>query len=91
MSRAGTPLDNAPIESFSDILKTEFIYRQKIQTIQQAQALFNDYTHFYNHERLQLKYDLTPFEKRHLPKRWLLCCPFYGRQFTFLCGRFFIL
>ena len=64
MSRAGTPLDNAPIENFFGILKTECIYRQKIQTIQQAKSLVNDYIHFYNHERLQVKYGLTPFEKR---------------------------
>jgi len=64
MSRAGTPLDNAPIESFFGILKTECIYRQKIQTIRQAQSLVNDYIYFYNHERLQLKYGLIPFEKR---------------------------
>jgi len=32
MSRAGTPLDNAPAENFFSILKTECIYRQKIQS-----------------------------------------------------------
>ena len=64
MSRAGNPLDNAPIENFFSILKTECIYRQKIQTIQQAKSLVNDYIHFYNFERIQLKYGLTPFEKR---------------------------
>ena len=64
MSRAGTPLDNAPIENFFGILKVECIYRQKIQTIEQAKLLVKEYTHFYNYERLQLKYGLTPFEKR---------------------------
>ena len=64
MSRAGTPLDNAPIENFFGILKVECIYRQKIQTIEQAKSLVNEYIHFYNYERLQLKYGLTPFEKR---------------------------
>ena len=64
MSRAGTPLDNAPVEGFFGILKVECIYRQKIQTIKQAEKLINDYIHFYNFERLQLKYGLTPFEKR---------------------------
>jgi transposase InsO family protein len=64
MSRAGTPLDNAPIENFFGILKVECIYRQKIQTIEQAKLLVKEYIHFYNYERLQLKYGLTPFEKR---------------------------
>ena len=64
MSRAGTPLDNAPAENFFGILKTECIYRQKIHTIQHAKSIVNDYIHFYNFERILLKYGLTPFEKR---------------------------
>ena len=64
MSRAGTPLDNAPAENFFGILKTECIYRQKIQTIGQATELVNAYIYFYNFERIQLKNGLTPFEKR---------------------------
>ena len=64
MSRVGTPLDNAPAENFFGILKTECIYRQKILSIQQARQLVHDYIHFYNYERFQLKYGLTPFQKR---------------------------
>jgi len=64
MSRAGTPLDNAPVENFFGTLKVECIYRQKIQSFQQAESLVNDYIHFYNYERIQLKHGLTPFEIR---------------------------
>ena len=64
MSRPGIPLDNAPVENFFGILKTECIYRQKFQTIKQAKSVINEYIHFYNFERIQLKYGLTPFEKR---------------------------
>ena len=64
MSRKGNPYDNALPENFFSILKTECIHRQKIQTIFQAQELIDDYIHFYNYERFQLKYRLTPFEKR---------------------------
>ena len=64
MSRAGTPLDNACAENFFGILKSECIYRQKIDTIQQAQQLINEYIYFYNYERIQLKTKLTPYEKR---------------------------
>lgn len=67
MSRRGNPYDNAMAENFFSILKTECIYRQKIQTFGQAQALIDDYIHFYNFERLQLKYRLTPSEKRCQP------------------------
>lgn len=64
MSRAGTPLDNAPAENFFGILKAECIYRHKIKTIKQARELIDDYIYFYNFERLQLKFKLTPFQKR---------------------------
>ena len=67
MSRRGNPYDNAMAENFFSIFKTECIYRQIIQTFDQAEALIDDYIHFYNFERLQLKYRLTPFEKRCQP------------------------
>lgn len=67
MSRRGNPYDNAMAENFFSILKTECIYRQRIQTFAQAQELIDDYIHFYNHERFQLKYRLTPFERRCQP------------------------
>lgn len=64
MSRAGTPLDNACAENFFGTLKAECIYRQKIQTIEQARKLIDDYVCFYNYERIQLKTKLTPYQKR---------------------------
>lgn len=66
MSRPGTPLDNAPAENFFGILKTECIYRQKIDTIQLAVSLIHDYIHFYNFQRIQLKNGHTPFEIRSM-------------------------
>ena len=67
MSRRGNPYDNAMAKNFFSILKTECIYRQKIQTFAQAQELIDDYINFYNFERFQMKYQLTPFEKRCQP------------------------
>lgn len=67
MSRRGNPYDNAMAENFFSILKTECIHRQKIQTFAQAQELIDDYIHFYNFERFQMKYRLTPYEKRCQP------------------------
>ncbi|SHK27285.1 IS3 family transposase, partial [Desulforamulus aeronauticus] len=64
MSRRGNPYDNALAENFFSFLKTECISRQRVQTFEQAQLLIDDYIHFYNFERFQLKYRLTPFEKR---------------------------
>lgn len=64
MSRRGNPYDNALAENFFSILKTECLNRQKILTVAQAQNLIDDFIHFYNFERFQLKYHLTPMEKR---------------------------
>ena len=64
MSRKGNPYDNALAENFFSILKTECIYRTKLQTYEDARLLIDEYIHFYNNERIQLKTKLTPFEKR---------------------------
>ncbi len=64
MSRCGNPYDNALAENFFSILKTECIYRVKLQTFDEARKLIDRYIYFYNNERLQLKTKLTPLEKR---------------------------
>lgn len=64
MSRRGNCYDNAMAENFFSILKTECIRRCKPKTINEARFLIENYIHFYNHERIQLKTKLTPLEKR---------------------------
>ena len=64
MSRRGNPYDNALAENFFSILKTECIYRAKLQTYEEAILLIGEYIHFYNNQRIQLKTKLTPLEKR---------------------------
>jgi transposase InsO family protein len=64
MSRAGTPLDNAPAENFFSIIKAECINRLKIATYEEARLLIREYINFYNFHRIQLKTKLTPHEKR---------------------------
>ena len=64
MSRRGNPYDNALAENFFSILKTECIYRVKLQTYEEASLLIDEYIHFYNNQRIQLKTKLTPLEKR---------------------------
>ena len=65
MSRRGNCYDNAMAENFFSILKTECIYRQKIATFQQAKELIDEFIHFYNHERIQLKTGVAPLTLRH--------------------------
>lgn len=64
MSRRGNPYDNALAENFFSILKTECIYRTKIETLSQAKELIDDYIFFYNNQRIQSKMKLTPLELR---------------------------
>ena len=64
MSSRGNPYDNAMAENFFSILKTECIYRTKLKTYEEARLLIDEYIHFYNYERIQLKTKLTPYEKR---------------------------
>ena len=65
MSRRGNPYDNALAENFFSILKTECIYRVKLQTCDEARLIIDEYINFYNNERIQLKTKLTPLEKRN--------------------------
>jgi len=64
MSSRGNPYDNAMAENFFSILKTECIYRTRLKTYEEARLLIDEYIHFYNNERIQLKTKLTPLEKR---------------------------
>ena len=64
MSRPGNCLDNAAMENFFGHLKEEAIYQTKLLTLQQAKEIIDDYIHFYNYERIQLKTKLTPFQQR---------------------------
>ena len=64
MSRRSNPYDNAMVENFFSVLKKECIYRTKLKTYEEARLLIEQYIHFYNNERIQLKTKLTPLEKR---------------------------
>ena len=65
MSRKGNPYDNAMAENFFSILKTECIYRHKLNTFQEANDLIDRYIPFYNHERIQTKTGVAPLTLRH--------------------------
>ena len=52
MSRKGHCWDNAHMESFFGTLKTEMVYFQTFQRLEEAVAYISDYIRFYNCERL---------------------------------------
>ena len=53
MSRKGTPIDDSPMESFHGILKKETLYNNNIKSIEEYQALVEDWIEFYNTKRLK--------------------------------------
>ncbi len=55
MSRKGTPLDDAPMESFHSILKKETLYNNDISSLQEYRNLVEDWILFYNTDRLKSK------------------------------------
>jgi len=64
MSRKGHCLDNAPTESFFSQLKEELVRHIRIKDFNDAVQVIDNYIHFYNYDRIQLKTKLTPMEFR---------------------------
>ena len=66
MSRKGHCWDNAHMESFFHTLKTEMVYFQHFQTLEEATAYIVDYIHYYNHERIHsgLNYSTPAVQSR---------------------------
>ena len=68
MSRKGNCLDNAAMESFFAVLKTEFFYLNKFTCIEQLERGIKEYIHYYNNDRIKLKLKgLTPVQYRNQP------------------------
>jgi transposase InsO family protein len=53
MSRKGNCLDNAIIENFFGILKSELFYLKKYKSIEQLKKEINEYIHYYNNDRIK--------------------------------------
>jgi putative transposase len=68
MSRKGNCLDNAVMENFFGLLKTELYYLEKFESAEQLKSALEEYIHYYNHERIKLKLKgLSPVEYRTQP------------------------
>ena len=55
MSRKGNCWDNAPMEKFFAILKTECFYQEGTLSAAELMQTIDDYLQYYNHERCSLK------------------------------------
>ncbi len=66
MSRKGNCLDNAAMESFFGVLKSEFFYPQKFTDVKTFIKELKEYIWYYNHERIKTKLKgLSPVEYRN--------------------------
>jgi len=66
MSRRGNCWDNAPMENFFGHLKEEALRQFRTPTFEEAKEIIDEYIHFFNHERIQLKTRQTPYQVRCL-------------------------
>ena len=66
MSRRANCWDNAVMENFFGHLKEEALRHVRHPSLAHLKQLIDDYVHFYNYERIQLKTRQTPFETRCL-------------------------
>jgi transposase InsO family protein len=55
MSRKGNCLDNAVMENWFGIMKTEFFYQKKFDDVGSFKAELKKYIHYYNHDRIKQK------------------------------------
>ena len=66
MSRPGTPIDNAPIESFFSTIKVEWLQDTSKMTMNHVNKEIMEYITFYNNVRIKSDSGMPPLEKRRL-------------------------
>ena len=65
MSRKGNCLDNAIIENFFGILKSELFYLKKYNSLEQLKKEIKEYIHYYNNERIKSNLNkMSPIQYR---------------------------
>ena len=65
MSRKGNCLDNAMMENFFGLLKTEMYYGKKYTSVKQLICEIEKYIEYYNNERIKLRLGgMSPIQYR---------------------------
>lgn len=65
MSRKGNCLDNAVIENFFGLLKSELLYLQEFESMAHFKQELEQYIDYYNHKRIKTKLKgLSPVQYR---------------------------
>ena len=55
MSRKGNCLDNAMMENFFGLMKTELLYLHEWESVDQFEEALRAYIHYYNYDRIKLR------------------------------------
>ncbi|GAB6926941.1 hypothetical protein JCM10914A_09240 [Paenibacillus sp. JCM 10914] len=64
MSRKGNCYDNAVIENFFGILKSEFLYYKSFENVEHFKEELKKYIEYYNTKRLKAKTKMSPVQYR---------------------------
>ena len=65
MSRKATCLDNAVVENFFSLLKTELFYLEEFDSVDRLEEAVVEYIDYYNNRRIKLKLNgLSPVQYR---------------------------
>lgn len=65
MSRKGNCHDNAAMESFFAVLKSELFYLKKFSSIDELESAIREYIRYYNYDRIKMKLNgLSPVQYR---------------------------
>ncbi len=64
MSRKGNCLDNAVIENFFGLLKSELLYLQEFNSIEHFHQEMREYIDYYNNNRIKAKLKMSPVKYR---------------------------
>ena len=65
MSRKGNCLDNAVIENFFGIIKSELFYVNKFKSVHHLKQEIKEYIHYYNNDRIKLNLKgMSPIQYR---------------------------
>lgn len=65
MSRKGNCLDNAVIENFFGLLKSELLYLKEFESMEHFQQELESYMYYYNHKRMKVKLKgMSPIQYR---------------------------
>ena len=64
MSRKGNCHDNAVMENFFGIMKSEFLYLKEFESVEQFKKELENYINYYNTKRMKAKLKMSPVQYR---------------------------